>query len=248
MNASLSRILSMTATEFGRLGKKQQHKKAAEALRSFHETSSPSTLRLYRRVEEWLQLPLIDETSFPALSDRYQLHLHQAEVSWKEHNLLETFRVQDRPSTASILPVHLYLDHLRSAHNIGSILRTMEAFRFSMVFFQHDTLYNNPTKIKKTSMHTYDKIPCQKIQSFQELPRPLIALETDPLADSVFDFSFPSTFTLMVGNEEYGLSKEALSQRDAIVSIPLFGFKNSLNVAAAFAIAAGVISHQLRKN
>jgi tRNA G18 (ribose-2'-O)-methylase SpoU len=52
----------------------------------------------------------------------------------------------------------------------------------------------------------------------------------------------------MLGNEEYGLSEEALSLRDETVKIPLHGFKNSLNVAAAFAIAAGVISHQLREN
>ena len=50
----------------------------------------------------------------------------------------------------------------------------------------------------------------------------------------------------MLGNEEYGLTEEALSLSDKVVQIPLFGFKHSLNVASAFAIAAGVISHQLR--
>jgi tRNA G18 (ribose-2'-O)-methylase SpoU len=50
----------------------------------------------------------------------------------------------------------------------------------------------------------------------------------------------------MLGNEEYGLSQEALSARDDMVCIPLYGYKNSLNVASAFAIAAGCISHRLR--
>lgn len=235
-----------TEWEFFRLSERCQHKKAATLLRHFHEAPSIKTLLLYRKVEEWLQLEPLKEGDFRELSDRYHLHLAKAEVCWKEHNLLQTFRVKDSPSAAPCLPVYIYLDHLRSAHNVGSILRTTEAFRFSTIFFQTHTPHVNHPKVQKTSMQTYDKVSSQQVQSLDELPRPLIALETDPLAPSLFDFQFPKTFTLMVGNEEYGLSQEALSARDAIVSIPLFGYKNSLNVASAFAIAAGVISHQLR--
>ncbi len=236
----------MTEGEFSRFSERYRHKKAAELLRQFYETPSPRFLALYRRLERWLGLEPLPEADFPQLSDRYHFHLTRADVSWKEHNLLNTFRVKDIPSAAPCLPVHIYLDHLRSAHNVGSILRTTEAFRFAGIFFKTNTPYIDNPKVQKTSMQTYDKVPCKRIESLDELPGPLIALETDPLAESVFTFSFPKTFTLMLGNEEYGLSEESLKKRDAIVSIPLFGYKNSLNVASAYAIAAGVISHQLR--
>lgn len=237
---------SMTETEFFALSERFRNKKAAELLRSYYETQTPALLNTYRRIEKWLQLEQLDPQNFPQFSDRYHYHLVKAEVAWKEHNLLSSFRVQDRPSAAPFLSAHVYLDNLRSAHNVGSILRTAEAFRLGQIYFGKNTPYIDNVKVQKTSMESYDKVDCKRVAHLEELPRPLIALETDPLAPSVFDFAFPDSFTLMLGNEEYGLSDEALSQRDAIVCIPLCGFKNSLNVASAFAIAAGVISHQHR--
>ena len=61
---------------------------------------------------------------------------------------------------------------------------------------------------------------------------------------SIYDFTFPEKFTLILGNEEYGLSDEWLNQCDQIVTIPMWGFKNSLNVASAYAIAAYEIRKQ----
>ncbi len=240
-------IASMTEGEFLRLSERFRHKKAARFLRIFHDVRDPRHLSLYRRIENWLQLIPLEETDFRALSDRYHFHLAKAGISWKEHNLLApSFHQSDQSSSVSYLPIAIYLDNLRSAFNVGSILRTTEALRLGKVYFVKNTPFIDNLKVQKTSMETFNKVPCDRDMKLSELPRPLIALETDPYAPSVFDFTFPKSFTLMLGNEEYGLSKEALSLRDATVKIPLYGFKNSLNVASAFAIAAGVISHQHR--
>lgn len=240
-------IESMTEGEFLRFSKRFQHKKAAELLRTFHEQGSAHALGLYRRVESWLSLPRLPEDQFRALSDRYHQHLAHAEVSWKEHHFLASpFHLCDEPSSIPFLPIAIYLDNLRSAFNVGSILRTTEAFRLGKVCFGKMTPFIDNIKVQKTSMASFDKVPCEQTTCLKTLPRPLIALETAPEAPSLFDFAFPASFTLMLGNEEYGLSEEALSQADALVKIPLYGFKHSLNVASAFAIAAGVISHQRR--
>jgi tRNA G18 (ribose-2'-O)-methylase SpoU len=240
-------IESMTEGEFLRLSERFRHKKAAELLRTFHDIRDPRPLARYRRIENWLQLIPLEETDFRLLSDRYHFHLAKAGISWKEHNLLASpVQQSDRPSSVSYLSIAIYLDNLRSAFNVGSILRTTEAFRLGKVYFVKNTPFIDNLKVQKTSMETFDKVPCDRNVKLSELPRPLIALETDLHAPSVFDFSFPKSFTLMLGNEEYGLSKEALLFRDETVKIPLYGYKNSLNVASAFAIAAGVISHQLR--
>ena len=57
-------------------------------------------------------------------------------------------------------------------------------------------------------------------------------------------FTSPESFTLILGNEEYGLSDEWLEACDHIVTIPMYGFKNSLNVASAYSIAAYEIRRQ----
>jgi len=46
---------------------------------------------------------------------------------------------------------------------------------------------------------------------------------------------------LALGNELNGVSKEILNESDAIVHIPMFGKKESLNVPVAFGISAYVI-------
>ncbi len=238
---------SMTEGDFLKFSERFQHKQAARLLRAFYEKKEPRILALYRRVENWCSLPHLPEKEFDILSDRYHFHLQKAKISWKEHDLLTPpFHKADEPSSAPYLNISIYLDNLRSAFNVGSILRTTEAFRLGKVCFRGTTPTDTNLKVQKTSMCTYDKVTCVQNALLADLPRPLIALETAPDAPSVFDYAFPDTFTLMLGNEEYGLSKEALSQADVIVRIPLYGFKNSLNVASAFSITAAAISHQLR--
>ncbi len=240
----------MTEGEFLQLSERVRHKAASRLLRNYYyQKRDERTLSLYRRIEKWMQLPKLDMANFSQFSDRYHFHLSLAEISWKEHNLLTApFQRMDNPSHTPYLPISIYLDNLRSAFNVGSILRTTEAFRLGEVAFSKNTPYIDNEKVQKTSMDTYDKVPCRAHTDLSSLPRPFIALETDPNAPSVLDFTFPDSFTLMLGNEEYGLSDHALSQKDAIVQIPLYGYKNSLNVASAFAIVAAVISHQLRSN
>ncbi len=238
---------SMTEGEFQRLSERYRHKRCAQLLRSYLDNRDLHALKVYRRLENWLSLPLLSETDFIQLSDRYHQHLSIAGISWKEHHLLSSPCVQaDQSSDVPYLPISIYLDNLRSAFNVGSILRTTEAFRLGKVCFAKNTPFADHPKVQKTSMNTFDKVPCERTVDLSSLPTPLIALETDPTAPSVFDFKFPVSFTLLLGNEEYGLSEESLKMTSAIVRIPLFGFKNSLNVASAFAIAAGAICHQLR--
>jgi tRNA(Leu) C34 or U34 (ribose-2'-O)-methylase TrmL len=243
---SSSQFLSMTEGEFFRFSVRYRHKKAAELLRNAYEERSSHAATLYRRLEMWLKLPALDLADFKSLSDRYHLHLSLGELSWKEHNLLQSYHQPDRLSSTPFLPIAVYLDNLRSAFNVGSILRTAEAFRLGSVYFAKNTPFIDNLKVQKTSMGSFDHIQCHAHASLEHLPRPLIALETAPDAPSVFDFDFPDSFSLMLGNEEYGLSDEALTHADALVTIPLVGYKHSLNVASAFAITAAAIAHQVR--
>lgn len=228
-----------TENKFLNLPKEQQHKKASELLREIHHGRMDLS-EVYHKMCSWLALPSIDSGSFQALSDRFHMHLGQAGVSWQEHNLL-VIRSSDKESSVPFLPIAIYLDNLRSAFNVGSILRTVEAFRIGAVYFSSATPFIDNVKVQKTSMGTFDKIACQQISSLESLPRPFVALETADFAPPIGSFTFPESFTLLLGNEEYGLSKEVLTMVDQFVQIPLLGNKNSLNVASAFAIAASVI-------
>jgi 23S rRNA (guanosine2251-2'-O)-methyltransferase len=48
--------------------------------------------------------------------------------------------------------------------------------------------------------------------------------------------TYPPTLGLVFGNEALGVSREVLETCDELVEIPLYGFKNSLNVATSVGI------------
>ncbi len=232
----------LSARKFLNLSEKSKHKYAASLIRSAY--LDESKFSLYQEIETLLLLPPIIYSK-EALSDRYHAHLRIATISLKEDSFLTDVRHLDSLSNEPFLPIDIYLDSLRSAHNIGSILRTTEALRIGGIHFSEKTPFSDHPKISKSSMGTTDLVTCHKGTPLTCLKKPLIALETHKDAISLYDFTFPKSFSLLVGNEEYGLSKETLSAANHILKIPLFGSKNSINVANAFAITAAEIRRQL---
>jgi tRNA G18 (ribose-2'-O)-methylase SpoU len=181
-------------------------------------------------------------------ADRYHYHLRHAGVQVGEGRFLVDTKDKcgDAPAVAPYLPIAIYLDRLRSAHNVGSIVRTVEAYRLGEVFFSPGMMAPTHPQVVKTAMHSAPHVICHEDALLSALPRPIVAVETCQGAASIYDFTFPHSFSLVFGNEEEGCSEEALSLADAVIRLPLYGCKNSLNVANAFAIVAYEISRQLR--
>ncbi len=228
--------------KFFSLSEKAKHKYAAEILREAYLDSS--RFSDYQKIGEWLSLSPI-AYSKENLSNRYHKHLHFATISLKEDSFLPKVTHLDSLSNEPFLPIDIYLDNLRSAHNVGSIIRTTEAFRLGEIHFSEKTPYINHPKIEKSAMGTSALVTCHQNTPLSSLKQPLIAIETHKNAISLYDFTFPKTFSLLLGNEEYGLSELALTASHHIIKIPLHGSKNSLNVASAFAILASEIRRQL---
>ncbi len=229
------------------LSRKTQHKQAAQLLR-FFITSTGAQAKMYfaryQAFEHALHLPPVEST-FEALSNRFHFHLNESAVSLSEENFLSLSRTPDHlDSTTPFLPITIYLDHLRSSHNVGSIVRTTEALRLGTIVFSAQTPDHNHPKVQKRAMGASLYVPAKKA-SLEACPHPFIALETLAHARPYYDVTFPQhPFTLLLGNEEYGLSHKALQHADQVISIPLVGAKNSLNVACAFAIIAAEIRRQ----
>ncbi len=241
-------MIFFTKRKFLLLEPRQRHKKCALLLRSYYEkilklNETPS-FEEYHTFASWMKIDSFFSTDLKILADRYHWHLGQAGLSLKEHNLLPHIRTGDHIPKCDFAEIAIYLDNVRSAYNVGSILRTTEALRTGKVYFSPKTPFIENEKVQHTAMGAASLVPCFQNVPLDSLPRPLIALDTSDDAIPVSEFLFPSIFTLILGNEEYGISQESLAQADYILEIPLFGAKNSLNVACAFAIAAAEIRKQ----
>lgn len=141
--------------------------------------------------------------------------------------------------------VHVILDNVRSAFNVGSIFRTADAAGIGCLHLCGITCWPPHPKLEKTSLGAHQYVPWRRHESTEEALRalraqgvPVAALETHPEARVMGDFVWPRPVGLVLGHEVVGVSEEVLALCDFKVRIPMFGRKNSLNVASAFAVVA----------
>jgi tRNA G18 (ribose-2'-O)-methylase SpoU len=240
---------SFTKRKFQSFSQQKQHKKCAELLRHIYKNrvsqlAWEADWDNYQQLLQWMSQPYVEDQTIEMISNLCHQHERSAGIQRREHHLLPQVARGDRKESAPRWPIAIYLDHLRSAHNVGSIIRTVEALALGSIYFSADTPFIDNKQVQNTSMGAYQWVESSQNQTLQTLPKPIIALETCPTAQTIYEFRFPGTFTLVIGNEEYGCSEETLSMADVILNIPLRGRKNSLNVANAFALIAGEIVRQ----
>jgi tRNA G18 (ribose-2'-O)-methylase SpoU len=148
-------------------------------------------------------------------------------------------------------PVSAVLDNLRSAFNVGSIIRTADCACIEMVYFCGITAYPPHKKLEKTSVGALPYVPNEHYENIIDVLNKLkdrkvtiVALETTNKSRTIWNYQFPERVALILGNEALGVSEKALDMSDEIVEIPMLGYKNSINVAVAFGIAVYEIQRQ----
>ena len=153
-----------------------------------------------------------------------------------------------RPHKAFYVIAH----NIRSLYNVGSIFRTADAFNVTKIFLTGFTgTPDNPSHAKKIGKVAlgaekfvaweYIKSPGALINKLKKEKVRIIGLENNVKAKNVTKFRPKFPLALVLGEETTGINKKLLKLCDEVIEIPMFGKKESLNVAVAFGIAAFVI-------
>jgi tRNA G18 (ribose-2'-O)-methylase SpoU len=137
------------------------------------------------------------------------------------------------------------LDNIRSAWNVGSILRSAEGFGFDHAYCCGITPTPENEAVRKTSLGAEKRVSWSYHKNAVELARGLkqegwkvYALEEDQRAIPLKKKRSAGRLALIVGNEVSGVDPELLDLCDAVYYIPMRGVKKSFNAAIAFGIAA----------
>jgi 23S rRNA (guanosine2251-2'-O)-methyltransferase len=140
-------------------------------------------------------------------------------------------------------PVHVVLDNIRSAFNVGSIFRTSDAGAVSHIHLCGMSAHPPHKKLEKTALGAFKYIPWTYhertrdcLTTLREQNMPIIGIEVTDDAVLHTTFDWPKPAAIVFGNEVDGINPKRLAQCDAIVKIPMFGYKNSINVATAYGI------------
>ncbi len=152
----------------------------------------------------------------------------------------------------------IILHNVRSALNVGSIIRTADGCGVDHVYLTgftaapHDGVKAYMTqgekRIAKTALGAEKNVPWTHKSAINDV---FVALKYDDYmivaleqADTSIDYkefevNFP--LALVLGNEPNGIDKQTLERCDIIIDIPMRGSKESLNVA----VAAGVVMYEI---
>ncbi len=133
------------------------------------------------------------------------------------------------------------LHNIRSKHNVGSIFRTADAAGIKKIYLCGYT----PEPLPKVALGAEKFISFEKVKSAAALIDRLkkdgykiFAIEQSSKSIPYFKLRTSQVLRLglVFGNEVRGLSSAVLKRADKILEIPMYGQKESLNVAVAFGI------------
>jgi RNA methyltransferase, TrmH family len=144
-------------------------------------------------------------------------------------------------------PVIIVLDGLETPGNIGTILRTCDGAGVDAVLICNKRARITNTKLIKGSMGAAFVIPIVKFDCVNDCIMWLMARNfniylADTKADKTYkSYEYGGNTALVVGSERYGISEEWYNLNSNMLSIPMLGVCDSLNVGTA----ASIITYEI---
>lgn len=167
----------------------------------------------------------------------------------KDPKLLNIELGRIRPDDYASLPPSgtvVVLDNIRSAHNIGSIFRTSDAFKVDCVYLCGICAFPPSAEMHKSALGAefsmpwvHEKDTVSLVQRLHDEGYVVVSVEQTHNAVQLQDFvpRKGERYALVFGNEVDGVSQDVVDASDCAVEIPQFGSKHSLNVS----VSAGVV-------
>lgn len=155
------------------------------------------------------------------------------------------------------------LHHIRSVHNVGSILRTCDgagirrAYLCGITATPIDKYGRARPDIAKVALGAEKSVHWEYAYSTENIIQSLkrdgyycLALERNSRSQCLQ--SYPVSvdadhLVIVVGNEVEGLPQSVLAVCDDIIEIPMHGSKESLNCSVAFGVAVYVLLERINK-
>ena len=147
---------------------------------------------------------------------------------------------------AEKVPLVVVLDDVRSMHNVGSVLRTADAFRLEAVWMCGITGTPPHAEIHKTALGAEDSVDwryfdtaIEAVKRLKEEGVEVLAVEQAEGSTMLQEFRRdPSRrYAIVLGNEVKGVHQEVIDLCDGCLEIPQRGTKHSMNVS----VAAGIV-------
>lgn len=158
-------------------------------------------------------------------------------------------RLTESPQVSLLL---LFLDGIQDPHNLGACLRTAQAAGVDAVVVpRHGAAGLGPTvsKVAAGAAETLPFVPVanlSRVLTWLSDYSVLVIGTSNAVEQSLFDCDLSGPVAIVMGSEHSGLRKGIVSCCDKLVSLPMSGEIDSLNISVAAGICLYEVGRQRR--
>jgi 23S rRNA (guanosine2251-2'-O)-methyltransferase len=147
-------------------------------------------------------------------------------------------------------PLLLVLDGVQDPHNLGACLRTAEAAGVDLVVICKDQSVGITPVVRRAASGAAETLAIIQATNLARVLRTLkergiwLAGTSDEAADSLYNTDLTGPLALVMGSEGTGMRRLTAELCDYLVSIPMSGQVESLNVSVATGVCLYEINRQ----
>ena len=176
-------------------------------------------------------------------------------VKVSEKGYMDIYELLNIPEKRNEIPFFLILDCIEDPGNVGAILRSADAAGVHGVIVQEHRSAGLSPAVSKASAGAVEYVAVSQVSNIKhaisemkEREITIIGAESGS-GNMPWDVDFSVPAGIVIGSEGRGLRKTVSEKCDFVVSIPMRGRVNSLNVSVASAVLMfEVLRQRVRKN
>ncbi len=195
--------------------------------------------------EEGVRIHLVDKARIDSLTGNAR---HQGVAAWIDASFAFV-SLDDVLDNLNEPPLLLILDGVTDPHNLGACLRVADAMGAHAVIAPKDRSANINATVSKVACGAAEVIPYITVTNLARTLRELkergiwIAGTTMETDTDLFHFEQTGPLAWVMGAEGEGMRRLTREHCDVLVSIPMFGSVESLNVS----VSSGIVLAESRR-
>ncbi len=195
----------------------------------------------YEKIKDRKESIKISASVFKYISDLDNPQGVLAIVEFKERSIDELYEKN--------LPFIIFLDSLNDPGNLGTIIRTADAFNIDAIVLGEGTVDPYNSKVVRSTMGSIFRVPLYNVKDnnlfFDNIEKNKINIITTSLYGELLEEEdFSQGFVVVIGNEANGVRKDIMERSNKELKIPMPGKAESLNAG----VAASIIMYEAMRS
>jgi len=196
---------------------------------------------IYNKIREKENIIKTNESIFQEVSDTDNPQGILAVVKFKERDVELSYSMET--------PFLLFLDGIQDPGNMGTIIRTGDAFNIDGIILGKGSVDPYNPKVVRSTMGSIFRTPLyfcgDNIKYLNKVRKSGISVLTTTMkGKAIYEGNLGRALLLVIGNESSGVSQDIVEISDENVTIPILGKAESLNAG----IAASIIMYEAMKS